>query len=435
MIRVCTRHRLPPGNRRLRPPLRGGSATGDRQAETVRVVRLANYVAPASGGLRTALRELGAGYLAAGHDPVLIVPGPEPGRRYDEQGLVVTVPGHRIPALGGYRAITERRSLRRLLESLEPDRLEVSDRTTLRWTGAWARARGVRSMMVSHDSLAGLMKMFGPPVVPVSRIADRLNRASAASYDVIACTTAWAAAEFRRLGTPNLVQVPLGVDLSCFHPRHRDESLRSGLAPAGGALLIHCSRLSPEKRPERALGALAELLRRGVPAVLVIAGDGPLLGWLQRRAGDLPVRFLRHVADRGMLARLLAAADVAIAPGPVETFGLSAMEALASGTPVVVSSRSALPELIGKAGLAADDDDVSCADSVQALLGRDPAARRAAARAQAERYAWPAAVDGFLAAHGLDRLRPGLAAAKRGVPAVRAGLSVIGAHAPGFEVA
>jgi alpha-1,6-mannosyltransferase len=368
----------------------------------LKVVRLANYVAPASGGLRTALRELGSGYLAAGHESVLVIPGPKPGRRYSEQGLVITVPGRRIPALGGYRAITQRHSLRQLLERLEPDRLEVSDRTTLRWTGAWARARGIRSMMVSHDSLAGLMRMFGPPVLPVSRVADQLNRATAASYDVIVCTTSWAAAEFRRLNVPNLVQVPLGVDLSCFHPRHQDATLRSRLAPDGRSLLVHCSRLSPEKRPERALGALAELLRRGVPAVLVVAGDGPLRRWLQSKAEGLPVRFLRHIADRGLLARLLATADVAIAPGPVETFGLSAMEALASGTPVVVSSRSALPELIGQAGLAAEDDDVSCADAVESLLRRDPVERRIAARAQAERYSWPIAVDGFLSAHGLS---------------------------------
>ena len=40
----------------------------------MRIVRLANFVAPHSGGLRTSLRELGAGYLAAGHEPVLIIP-------------------------------------------------------------------------------------------------------------------------------------------------------------------------------------------------------------------------------------------------------------------------------------------------------------------------------------------------------------------------
>jgi len=368
-------------------------------------VRLVNYIAPASGGLRTALRELGAGYLAAGHEPVLVMPGPRLERRQTEQGLVVTVPGPRVPGTGGYRAIVARRPLRRLLDDLEPDRLEVSDRTTLRWTGAWARRCGVRSMMVSHDSLAALVGMFRPPGLPVRGLVDRLNRNTAASFDVVVCTTGWAGQEFRRLGVPNLVQVPLGVDLAGFHPARADENLRSRLAPRGWWLLVHCSRLSPEKRPERAVGALAELRRREVPAVLVIAGDGPRHRALQAQAAGLPVRFLGHVAHRGALARLLATADVVIAPGPAETFGLSALEALASGTPVVVSDRSALPEVVGPAGLAAADHDAACADAIERLLRRDVAERRRLAREQAERFDWPTAVDGFLRAHGLTRDR------------------------------
>jgi len=367
----------------------------------VRIVRLANYVAPASGGLRTALVELGAGYLAAGHEPVLVVPGARPDLHQSKQGLVITVPGVPVPGTGGYRAITARRSLRRLLEDLQPDRLEVSDRTTLRWTGAWARRCGISSMMVSHDSLAALAQMFRPPGMSVRHLVDRLNRNTAASFDVVVCTTAWAAAEFRRLGVPNLAQVPLGVDLAGFHPSQFDADLRSQYAPGDRALLVHCSRLSPEKRPERAIGALAELRRRGVRAVLVVAGDGPLRRSLQASAARLPVRFLGHVANRGLLAKLLATADVVIAPGPAETFGLSALEALASGTPVVVSCHSALPEVIGEAGLAAADSDVACAEAVQRLLCRDPAERRRLARQRAERFDWPTAVNGFLNAHGL----------------------------------
>lgn len=142
----------------------------------MRIVRLANYVAPASGGLRTALRELGAGYLAAGHEPVLVIPGPRPGRAYTRQGLVITVPGVIVPGTGGYRAITARRPLRRLLDDLAPDRLEVSDRTTLRWTGRWAGDRGVRSMMVSHDSLAKLTGMFAPPGLTGQWVSDPAER-------------------------------------------------------------------------------------------------------------------------------------------------------------------------------------------------------------------------------------------------------------------
>ena len=64
----------------------------------MRIVRLANFVAPHSGGLRTSLRELGAGYLAAGHDPVLIIPGERVSDAQTPQGRVITLSGP--PAAG-----------------------------------------------------------------------------------------------------------------------------------------------------------------------------------------------------------------------------------------------------------------------------------------------------------------------------------------------
>ena len=119
-----------------------------------------------------------------------------------------------------------------------------------------------------------------------------------------------------------------------------------------------------------------------------------------------PVRFLGHVSDRADLGALLASADVVIAPGPVETFGLAALEALASGTPVVVSAESALPEVIGEAGIAAAGEGPDYAAAVQTLMARPEDERRKTARARAELYPWSAAVGGFLTAHGVPIVRP-----------------------------
>jgi alpha-1,6-mannosyltransferase len=386
----------------------------------MRIVRLANYVAPNSGGLRTSLRELGAGYLAAGHEPVLIIPGERDSDEQTPQGRVITLPGPRLPFTGGYRAMLRKRRVAALLGELRPDTLEVSDRTTLRWTGRWAREHGVPAVMISHESLTALMRMAVPgldlPALtrwgPALALVDAVNRRTARAYRHVICTTAWAAAEFERIGIGNLLRAPLGVDLTTFapphnkgprrdKPHHQEQSkrVRDAYAAPGETLLVHCGRLSPEKKPQRSLNTLATLCAKGLSARLVVAGDGPLRRRLERRAARdrLPVTFAGFLPDRSDLAALLASADVAIAPGPAETFGLAGLEALACGTPVVVSAESALPEVVGEAGSSVAGEDL--ASGVLTVLSWPEPDRRAAARARAEEFGWPAAVQAFLAVH------------------------------------
>ena len=365
----------------------------------MRIVRIANFVAPRSGGLKTALRHLGTGYETAGHEAVLIVPGPEFSDELTDQGRVITLQGPLVPGMGGYRVLLDRRRVASILREVRPDRIEISDRTTLRWLGRWARRADVPSMMVSHESLDGLAKLFGP--ASGRRMCDMLNRRTARDHDKIVCTTQWAANEFERIGVPNVTRVPLGVDLEHFTPDRHDPTMRDRWASPDDVLLLHCGRLSPEKKPRRSLAAVEGLRALGVRAVLVVAGAGPLRNALQEEAADrgLPVRFLGHLTDPIELATLQASVDVAIAPGPVETFGLAALETLASGTPVVVSSQSALPEVIGTAGLAVGGEGPAYAAAIQEILSRPTDLRRAAAREQAEKYPWSASIDGFLAAH------------------------------------
>lgn len=393
-------------------PARARAYPASYGRDGLRIVRLANFVTPTSGGLRTALDRLGRGYRAAGHEPVLIVPGATAADEPAEQGRVITLPGPELPGTGGYRVLADRCRLAALLERLAPDRIEVSDRTTLRWTGEWARRARVPSVMVSHETADGVLRTWGVPGPLAARAADRLNRRTAWAYGRIVCTTAWAEDEFVRLGARNVVRAPLGVDLEHCRPGRRDPAVRARYAEGAGVLLLLCSRLSVEKRPGTAVEALAGLLDAGVPARLVVAGDGPLRAGLERRARErgLPVRFLGHVADREELAGLQAAADLCLAPGPAETFGLSALEALACGTPAVVSASSALPEVVGTAGAAAADTPAAFADAVRGLLALPEPVRRAAARARAEQFSWDRSVAAFLRAHEAATVRGGVAA-------------------------
>jgi len=433
----------------------------------VRIVQLANFYGPRSGGLRTALNALGAGYAARGHEVVLVVPGDRasdvriraapdavpgfggvPGRdavggavgpmdavgavgpvggvgavsSVDPAGAVsagplgavgpvdpvgpvgavspvgtvrrITVPAPRIPGTGGYRAVDPWR-VRRLLDRLRPDAIEVSDRLTLRGLGSWASAAGVPSVVISHERLDRLLHQFLLPSATARRVADLANARMAAAYDTVVCTTAFAREEFDRIGVRNVRQVPLGVDLATFSPTRHSPELRARLGAGADALLVHCGRLSTEKHAERSIDTVAALCDAGHRVRLVVAGDGPRRAALQRRASGLPVDFLGFVPDRARLATLLASADVSLAPGPHETFGLSALESMASGTPVVVSRSSALPEIVGSAGAADSPEDF--ARGVTTHLAAAEPLRRAAARSRAEAYSWPTAVEGFLA--------------------------------------
>jgi alpha-1,6-mannosyltransferase len=369
----------------------------------MRIVQLANFYGPRSGGLRTALHHLGAGYVAGGHEIVLVVPGP---RRTDEvmpSGVRrITLPAAKIPYTGGYRAVDPCR-VRALLDGLRPDRIEVSDRLTLRGMGRWAASHGVPSVVISHERLDRLLHQFLLPDPAARWVADWANRRMAASYDTVVCTTAFAREEFDRIGSSNVVQVPLGVDLATFAPSARDTALRVELARGADAMLVHCGRLSPEKHVERSVDTIAELHESGQRVRLIIAGDGPRRTALQRRAAGLPVTFLGFVARRSDVARLLATSDVSLAPGPHETFGLAALEALASGTPVVVSRSSALAEIIRPTcGAAVADHAPAFAAATTRLLDAPESARRSAARARAEEFPWPTAVTGML-----DALRVG----------------------------
>src|ERR1041384_6134343 len=101
----------------------------------VRIVQLANFYGPRSGGLRTALHSLGAGYHDRGHEVVLIVPGAAHAEEILPGGtLRITLPAMEIPFTGGYRAVSPWQ-VADVLTGLRPDALEVSDRLTLRGFG------------------------------------------------------------------------------------------------------------------------------------------------------------------------------------------------------------------------------------------------------------------------------------------------------------
>lgn len=367
----------------------------------MKIIHIANFYGPKSGGIKTTLHNLGTGYTNRGHDFTYIVPGTGFYQEKTPHGNRITVPSWLIPFSGGYRIIKSNRQIKSVLLALSPDRLEISDRFTLTGVGRWARSQRIPTLVFSHETLRGLIKTFQP--FSLNKFVRWHNARLAASFDHVVTTTNFAAAEFREINAKNLVQVPLGVDLQTFSPKNRDEELRTKLLKSGDVLLVHCGRLSPEKKPERSIEALRELLKQGVNARLIYVGTGPLHKKLYEGSKDIPVTFLGYISDKKYLARIIASADISIAPGPIETFCLAALESLASGTPVVCSKTSAVSEFLllqssQSVGLAAANNGTAFAEAIKVLLARLSAEQSLRSRChhQAENFPWSSTISQML---------------------------------------
>lgn len=361
----------------------------------MRIAQLANFVGPASGGMKTAVETLGAGYTAAGVPRLLVVPGPRDLRTSTENGDVVQMRAPRVG--GGYRLIVEPWRVGEVLERFAPTSVEVSDKATLWPVAHWARRRGVRSVLFSHERLDAMLSLRTGREVGIAAPVSVLNRVLARSFDEIVVTSAFARRELQAVagavGT-TLHRVALGVDLDTFAPPAdrvgRGAELR----------LVHAGRLSREKSPRLAVGTAVELHRRGVPVRLDVYGTGPQRAELEELAGAAPVTFHGHVAGRRALAQRLGEADVALSVCPGETFGLAVLEALACGTPVATASYGGARELVdGVCGAWGRPVADELADAVLALAARPEAVVRRAARARAELFGWDRTVRDMLAVH------------------------------------
>jgi alpha-1,6-mannosyltransferase len=375
----------------------------------LRIVQIANFYTSKSGGLKIALEETGRGFQRYGHERILIVPGRNGSVEQTPAGKRITVRGLSLPGLDNYRVLTGRQRVRRLLDTWPPDVLEVSDKTNLRWLARWSRRNGVPLVLFSHERLDAILYSRVPRWFPLQTATDIVNRRLARLADEVIVTSAFSGEEFTRIGASNVRRIPLGVDLDTFRPVPRDfpqQAMVGHQTDDRPVHLVTVTRLSREKRPERAIDCLRALHEGGTAAELIVIGDGPERKRLERRARDLPVTFLGHLSERSTVAALVAKADVALFPSPAETFGLATLEALACGTPVVVPAAGAARELLDApgSGVVSGGTTEEMADAVRHLLQAPEDQRRAAARAAAERYPWTGTVAELL--RGYEAMGP-----------------------------
>jgi len=211
-----------------------------------------------------------------------------------------------------------------------------------------------------------------------------------------ACRRADAILADSRATSADLVSL-LGVSSDKIHVAHLAADRRfqpQDVGDARDALVSHdlspgyvlfVGTLEPRKNLPGLLQAYRLLLDRNqagdepVPSLVIVGGKGWLYESVFQSVECLDlvshVRFLHNVPD-DCLPALYREASLLVLPSYYEGFGLTALEAMACGTPVVVSNRASLPEVVGSAGITVDPDDPA---NIAASIGRvlhDGALRR-----------------------------------------------------------
>jgi N-acetyl-alpha-D-glucosaminyl L-malate synthase BshA len=221
-----------------------------------------------------------------------------------------------------------------------------------------------------------------PSFLPITRFSiERSDAVTAVSEHLRQRTIA----EF---GVGDRIQVvPNFVDPEEFAPGRADGTCDRSLKPCGEALLAHVSNFRPVKRIGDVIRVFARV-REHLPARLLLIGDGP-----ERPAAEAMARELKVAAEvlflgkQTAIAPLLAAADLFLLPSDSESFGLAALEAMASGVPVVGSRAGGLPEVVveGETGFLRPVGDVEGMAEAALLVLRDRARREAMGKAGRER--------------------------------------------------
>ena len=168
--------------------------------------------------------------------------------------------------------------------------------------------------------------------------------------------------------------IPNFIDPDVYDRSKYKAALRDQFS-ASDRVLMHISNFRPVKRVRDVVRVFARV-HKEIPSVLVMVGDGPDRVHAEAEARELGVEervfFLGKIEA---VAPLLSAADLFLIPSQSESFGLSALEALASGVPVVGSNTGGLPEVVRDAVTGAlcavGDTDGMAGAAIAILRDRD----------------------------------------------------------------
>ncbi len=406
----------------------------------IKTLHLTNYYHPASGGIRTFYHALLEGAERLRRPMRLVVPGDE--NRVEERGeftRIYHLKAPRSPVFDGrYRLILPHtfllpsgNGLRSILRSEQPELVEICDKYSLCWLAGALRRGWIAGVPrptlvgVSCERLDDNLRTYVTAAPAILRLsALYFGKLYAPLFDFHIAVSHYVSEELTAAcpeTATRLRVLPMGVHVEHLGPQHRDAELRLRLQRSTGgdaatSLLLYAGRLSPEKNLGLLVGMMESLANSTKPQPagrslglspdcrLLVAGSGPLEGWLREQAVHLggQVRLVGQIGNRAELARMLASVDVFVHPNPKEPFGIGPLEAMACGTPLVAPNAGGVLEYADPTcAWLAQPTGGDFARAVVDVLSNPTQARakNEQARSVALRHAWQKVSEEFFEAY------------------------------------
>jgi len=360
----------------------------------LRIALVTDTYLPEINGVTTVLRAMREGLRARGHE--ILVVAPRYGSNGTEEPGVLrrgSVPFPWYPAvrlslpIGGNFA--------RSLDRFQPNLVHVITEGPIGSIGRrWAVRRRIPLVTSFHTDFPRYAGRYlgAWAINPVRRYCRWFHRPALVTQTPSEET----ARELRSFGLDSVMVWGRGVDPQCFTPERRSECRRRSRGNSARPVILHVGRLAREKDVAVMVETFKILHHKlGDQAGFQVSGDGPEAASVRQA---LPFAHHNGFLDRERLADLYADSDLFVFPSPTETCGLVALEAMASGLPVIAANQGGVlenlrPEVNGL--LAPAGDAEGFAEATGALV-QDPdrrAGMSAGARAWAVGHSWERELD------------------------------------------
>lgn len=355
----------------------------------MRVLVAAESFLPSINGVTTTVLRTLDHLAMRGHEALVICPGPAP-RQY---GGFPVIEVTSFPWLG-MRVGFPTRTITMALKQFQPDVVHAAAPFSLGFHALVAAdRRGIPTCAVYQTDLAGFSKRNHLSLL--SRPSTKWLGWAHRHADVNLAPSTAAASDLTEWGISDVIVWPHGVDSTAFDPAHRTtdagQRLRARFARTGRPVVGYIGRLNPEKEVER-LAAVADI------ADLVVVGDGTVRSKIE---SALPTAQFTGRLGGAELSAAYTALDVFVHTGRHETFGLTVLEAMASGIPVVAPNEGGPVDQVvhGETGFLFDPDRPHEMRAAIKKLVEDPELRRRmgeAGRRRALTRSWEAINDDLI---------------------------------------